>query len=63
MKLLGEGLAASSPRIGDKRSTTIALTKDGDEAVENLHELNSQAVAAAVARRARGANCRRWSPR
>lgn len=48
MKLLGEGLAASSPRIGDKRSTTIALTKDGDEAVENLHELNSQAVAAVI---------------
>jgi DNA-binding MarR family transcriptional regulator/GNAT superfamily N-acetyltransferase len=49
MKLLGDGLAASSPRIGDKRSTTIALTNDGDEAVENLHELNSQAVATAVA--------------
>jgi DNA-binding MarR family transcriptional regulator/GNAT superfamily N-acetyltransferase len=49
MKLLGEGLAAASPRIGDKRSTTIALTKDGDIAVENLHELNSRAVASAVA--------------
>jgi DNA-binding MarR family transcriptional regulator/GNAT superfamily N-acetyltransferase len=49
MKLLGEGLAASSPRIGDKRSTTIALTKDGDEAVEKLHELNSRAVAAVLA--------------
>ena len=46
MKLLGEGLVASSPRIGDKRSTTIALTKDGDAAVEELHELNSRAVAA-----------------
>jgi DNA-binding MarR family transcriptional regulator/GNAT superfamily N-acetyltransferase len=44
MKLLGEGLAASSPRIGDKRSSTIALTKEGDAAVEQLHELNSQAV-------------------
>ena len=49
MKLLGEGLAASSPRIGDKRSTTIALTDDGDAAVDNLHELNSQAVAAVLA--------------
>ena len=46
MKLLGEGLAAASPRIGDKRSTTIALTRDGDAAVESLHELNSRAVAA-----------------
>lgn len=49
MKFLGEGLAASSPRIGDKRSTTIALTKEGDEAVEGLHELNSEAVGALVA--------------
>lgn len=48
MKLLGDGLAASSPRIGDKRSTTIALTKDGDAAVEELHELNDEAVAAAL---------------
>jgi GNAT superfamily N-acetyltransferase/DNA-binding MarR family transcriptional regulator len=48
MKLLGEGLAASSPRIGDKRSTTIALTKEGDAAVETLHDLNIQAVAAVV---------------
>lgn len=49
LKLLGEGLAAASPRIGDKRSSTIALTKEGDDAVENLHELNSQAVAATLA--------------
>lgn len=49
LKLLGEGLAASSPRIGDKRSATIALTKEGDAAVEDLHELNSQAVAAVLA--------------
>ena len=49
MKLLGEGLAASSPRIGDKRSMTIALTKDGDAAVEELHELNNRAVAAVLA--------------
>jgi DNA-binding MarR family transcriptional regulator/GNAT superfamily N-acetyltransferase len=49
LKLLGEGLAASSPRIGDKRSSTIALTSDGDAAVEDLDELNSQAVAAVLA--------------
>jgi DNA-binding MarR family transcriptional regulator/GNAT superfamily N-acetyltransferase len=49
LKFLGEGLAASSPRIGDKRSSTIALTNDGDTAVENLHELNSKAVAAVLA--------------
>jgi DNA-binding MarR family transcriptional regulator/GNAT superfamily N-acetyltransferase len=49
LKLLGDGLAASSPRIGDKRSTTIALTKEGDAAVEGLDELNSQAVAALIA--------------
>lgn len=48
LKLMGEGLAASSPRIDDKRSATIALTKDGDAAVESLHELNSQAVAAVL---------------
>lgn len=49
LKLLGEGLAASSPTIGDKRSATIALTKDGDAAVEDLDELNSEAVAAVLA--------------
>lgn len=49
LKLLGEGLAAASPRIGDKRSTTIALTEDGDAAVEDLHTLNDQAVAAVIA--------------
>jgi len=49
MKLLGQGLAASSPRIGDKRSNTIALTKDGDAAVENLNDLNSEAVGSLLA--------------
>lgn len=49
MKLLGGGLAAASPRIGDKRSTTIALTPEGDAAVEELHELNNQAVASVIA--------------
>jgi DNA-binding MarR family transcriptional regulator/GNAT superfamily N-acetyltransferase len=50
MKILGEGLAASSPRIGDKRSSTIALTKEGDAAVEELNNLNSEAVATLLAK-------------
>jgi GNAT superfamily N-acetyltransferase len=49
MKLLGDGLAASSPRIADKRSSTIALTPEGDAAVEELTALNREAVAAAIA--------------
>jgi GNAT superfamily N-acetyltransferase len=50
MKLLGEGLAASSPRIGDKRSNTIALTREGDAAVEDLDALNRDAVATILSR-------------
>lgn len=49
LKLLGDGLAASSPRIGDKRSNTIALTKEGDAAVDNLNELNSRAIESLIA--------------
>lgn len=49
MKFLGDGLAASSPRIGDKRSTSIALTKEGDAAVEDLDALNRDAIAAVLA--------------
>jgi DNA-binding MarR family transcriptional regulator/GNAT superfamily N-acetyltransferase len=50
MKFLAEGLAASSPRIGDKRSSTIALTKDGDAAVADLSDLNNEAVEALLSR-------------
>jgi DNA-binding MarR family transcriptional regulator/GNAT superfamily N-acetyltransferase len=48
MNLLARGLAASTPNLRDRRVNSIALTRDGDAAVENLHALNNEAVASVL---------------
>jgi DNA-binding MarR family transcriptional regulator/GNAT superfamily N-acetyltransferase len=45
-KLVGEELIALSPNLADRRSNTIALTRDGDAAYAQLDKASRDAVAA-----------------
>jgi DNA-binding MarR family transcriptional regulator/GNAT superfamily N-acetyltransferase len=44
-KLVGEELAALTPRLGDRRSNSVALTSDGDLAFAQLDAASNSAVA------------------
>lgn len=45
-KLVDSGLTAYSPNLSDRRSNTIALTREGDAAVVELEALNDAAIEA-----------------
>ena len=45
-KLVDAGLTAYSPNLSDRRSNTIALTREGDAAVVELEALNDAAIEA-----------------
>src|SRR3569623_1300267 len=43
-KFVADDLVAHSPNLSDRRSNQIALTRDGDAAVEELEALNDDAI-------------------